>query len=213
MSGRRSSGRRPGASTTREELIDAARQEFSEHGVTGATTRRIAARAGVDPGMIRHHFGSKAGLWQAALELPVEPGRFLAAARTAPHDEVARVMLATLLRGWDSPLGGAFRAVIRSAVQDPVYADRAREFLLARAIMPVVRRVAPEAQGAAADPAVLAERASLAASQVTGLVLARYILRIEPLASAEHDWILDRIAPTVQGYLTGPLAGAPDPRS
>ncbi|WP_353827860.1 TetR family transcriptional regulator [Agromyces sp. SYSU T0242] len=199
------SGRRPGRSTTRDELVEAARHEFAERGVDGATTRRIAARAGVDPGMIRHHFGSKAGLWQAVLELPFDPFRLTAPVRQAPPEEVARVLLSTLLGHWEGPLGAGFRAMLRSAVQDPGYADGVRRFLLARAIMPVVRRVAPESREGGADPERLAERASLAASQVIGLIMARYFLRLEPLASADHEWVVDHVAPNVQRYLTGPI--------
>ncbi|WP_394554370.1 TetR family transcriptional regulator [Agromyces sp. MMS24-JH15] len=199
------SGRRRGPSTTRDDLITAARVEFAEHGVRGATTRRIAARAGVDPAMITHHFGSKSGLWQAVLDLPIDPAKLLAPVRSAPPEEAARALLGVLLRAWDSPLGVPLRAVVRSAVADPAYADRAREFVVARAILPTIRRVAPEAQGADPDPARLAERASLAATQIAGLILARYIIRIEPLASADHEWVIDRVAPNVQRYLTGPL--------
>lgn len=199
------SGRRPGASTTRQDLLDAARAEFAEHGVRGATTRRIATRAGVDPAMITHHFGSKAALWQAVLELPVDPAKLLAPVRSAPPEETARALLGVLLRAWDSPLGAPLRVAVRHAIADPAYADRVREFLIARAILPTIRRVAPEAQGPDVDADRLAERAALTASQLGGLILARYLIRIEPLASADPAWIVDRVAPTVQRYLTGPL--------
>ncbi|GAA2037601.1 TetR family transcriptional regulator [Agromyces tropicus] len=198
-------GRRPGRSTTRDELVEAARHEFAERGVEGATTRRIAARAGVDPGMIRHHFGSKAGLWQAVLELPFDPFRLAAPVRHAPPEEVGRVLVSTMLDLWEGPLGVGFRAMLRSAVQDPGYADGIRQFLLSRAIMPVVRRVAPESRDGEPDPERLAQRASLAASQVIGLIMARYFLRLEPLASADHEWVVAHVAPTVQHYLTGPI--------
>ncbi|QEO14070.1 TetR/AcrR family transcriptional regulator [Agromyces intestinalis] len=193
-------GRRRGASTTREDLIAAARVEFAEHGIDGATTRRIAARAGVDPAMIAHHFGSKDGLWQAVLDLPLDPVQVIAPLRDVPPDEAGRALLATLLATWDSPKGTALLAVLRSALRNPAFAAQAREFVVHRAILPFARRVAPEP-----DAARAAERASLVASQIGGLVLARYVLRIEPLASADHAWVIDRIGPTLQHYLTGPL--------
>ncbi|UOE43873.1 TetR family transcriptional regulator [Agromyces larvae] len=193
-------GRRRGASTTREDLIAAARVEFAEHGVDGATTRRIAARAGVDPAMIAHHFGSKDGLWQAVLDLPLDPVKVLEPLREVAPEDAGRALVATLISTWDSPMGGALMAVFRSALRNPGFAAQARDFVVGRAILPFTRRVAPEPDGARA-----AERASLVASQVGGLMMARYVLRIEPLASADHEWVIDRIGPAVQHYLTGPL--------
>ncbi|WP_395244424.1 TetR family transcriptional regulator [Agromyces sp. MMS24-K17] len=196
------SGRRRGRSTTRDDLVAAARIEFAQHGVDGTTTRRIAARAGVDPAMITHHFGSKDGLWQAVLELPIDPAQVVETLHDVPPERAGRALLAALLHTWDSPMGGPLLAVLRSAVRNPGFAAQARDFVVGRAILPFVRRVAPEPGGERA-----AERAALVASQVGGLMIARYVLRIEPLASADHEWILARVGPTVQGYLTGPLPG------
>ena len=194
------SGRRPGTSTTRQDLIDAGRVVFAERGIAGATTRLIAAEAGVDPAMIQHHLGSKDGLFQAVVAFPVDPAKVLAPMFTAPPDEAGRTLLGLMLATWDSVAGAGLLALLRSATQDPVFAEQAREYLLHRAILPIVGRLAPDPR-----PELVAERASLVASQVAGLMLARYVLRLEPLASADHDWILERIAPTVQRYLTGPL--------
>ena len=196
------SGRRPGTSTTRQDLIDAGRVVFAERGIAGATTRLIAAEAGVDPAMIQHHFGSKDRLFQVVVAFPVDPAKVLAPMFTAPPEEAGRTLLGLMLATWDSEAGAGLLALMRSATQDPVFAEQAREYLLHRAILPIVARIAPDPR-----PDLVAERASLVASQVAGLMLARYVLRLEPLASADHDWILERIAPTVQRYLTGPLPG------
>ena len=196
------SGRRPGTSTTRQDLIDAGRVVFAERGIAGATTRLIAAEAGVDPAMIQHHFGSKDGLFQVVVAFPVDPAKVLAPMFTAPPEEAGRTLLGLMLATWDSEAGAGLLALLRSATQDPVFAEQTREYLLRRAILPIVGRLAPDPR-----PDLVAERASLVASQVAGLMLARYVLRLEPLASADHDWILERIAPTVQRYLMGPLPG------
>jgi AcrR family transcriptional regulator len=193
-------GRRPGRSTTRQDLIDAARVVFAERGIAGATTRLIAAEAGVDASMIQHHFGSKDGLFQAVLAIPVDPAKVLAPMFSASPYDAGRTLLGLMLATWDSEVGSSILALVRSATQDPTIAEQAREYLLHRAILPIVRRFAPDPR-----PDHVAERASLLATQVAGLLLARYVLRIEPLASADHEWILERIAPTVQRYLTGPL--------
>ena len=196
------SGRRPGTSTTRQDLIDAGRVVFAERGIAGATTRLIAAEAGVDPAMIQHHFGSKDGLFQVVVAFPVDPAKVLAPMFTAPPEEAGRTLLGLMLATWDSEAGAGLLALLRSATQDPVFAEQTREYLLRRAILPIVGRLAPDPR-----PDLVAERAALVASQVAGLMLARYVLRLEPLASADHDWILERIAPTVQRYLMGPLPG------
>jgi AcrR family transcriptional regulator len=53
---------------TRKRIIDAAARAFSERGFRGASTREIAARAGVNQGLITYHFRSKERLWKAALD-------------------------------------------------------------------------------------------------------------------------------------------------
>lgn len=198
-------GRRPGTSTTREQLIDAARELFAERGYDAATTREIAARAGVDPGMIRHHFGSKENLFLQSLEGAGGIVDRMQEIVEGPVEDLAEGLLRRMLSVWDSPISSAGIAIIRSATQHEWAAKLARDFILKSAIRPVVARVE-------ADPDVAAVRAALVASQMGGLLLVRYILRAEPLASASHDTVAEAIVPTLQRYLTGPvpvLAPAP----
>lgn len=54
-------------SETKERIIQAAAQLFSERGYTGATTRAIAAAAGVNEVTLFRHFGSKQALFQAVI--------------------------------------------------------------------------------------------------------------------------------------------------
>jgi AcrR family transcriptional regulator len=191
-------GRRPGASTTREQLIDAARELFAERGYDAATTREIAARAGVDPGMIRHHFGSKEHLFLTSLEGAGGIVERLQDVLDGPVEGMAEVLLRRVLSLWDSPVSSAGIAIIRSATQHEWAAKLARDFVLKTAIRPVIARVE-------ADPDVAAVRAALVASQMGGLLLMRYVLKVEPLASAGHDAIVAAIAPTLHRYLTGPV--------
>ncbi|MEZ7125286.1 TetR/AcrR family transcriptional regulator [Nonomuraea sp. AD125B] len=51
--------------TARARIRDAALRHFGEHGFDRATTRAIAETAGVSPGLLRHHFGSKQALREA----------------------------------------------------------------------------------------------------------------------------------------------------
>ncbi|WP_022900245.1 TetR family transcriptional regulator [Humibacter albus] len=195
------SGRRPGKSTTRQELLDAARAVFADRGVDG-TTREIAHRAGVDPAMIAHYFGSKGGLFEAVTALQVDPGEVVRPVLDVDPEDAARRLLETLLRVWDAH-ASVLSGLLRSATRNATLAGQLRGFVLDRAIRPVVTRFAPN------DDEV-ETRAALLASQIAGLLLTRYVLHWEPIASAEPDWIVAHIGPTVQGYLTGalPEAGA-----
>lgn len=195
------SGRRPGKSTTRQELLDAAREVFADRGVDGATTREIAQRAGVDPAMIAHYFGSKGGLFEAVTALQVDPRQVVAPVLEANPEDAARQLLTALLRVWDAH-ASVLTAVLRSATRNKALAAQMRTFILERAVGPVAARFAPSEEE-------VDVRAALLASQIAGLVLTRYVLRWEPLASADPDWIVDHIGPTVQTYLTGPLPAPP----
>lgn len=189
------SGRRRGPSTTRQELLDAARAVFADRGVDG-TTREIAQRAGVDPAMISHYFGSKGGLFEAVTALQIDPAAVIAPVLDADAQDAARQLVTALVRTWDAH-SAVIAAVLRSATRNKTLAAQARAFILERAVRPVVTRFSPDAE--------IETRSALLASQIAGLLLTRYVLRWEPLASAGPEWVVDHIAPTVQGYLTGPL--------
>ncbi|HWD61725.1 MAG TPA: TetR family transcriptional regulator [Humibacter sp.] len=190
------SGRRKGPSTTRQELMDAAREVFADRG-DSATTREIAGKAGVDPAMIAHYFGSKGGLFDAVTSLSVDPADVVAPVLDASPDDAARELLTTLLGVWDSH-SSMLAALLRTATRNKTLAAQMRTFILDRGIRPVVIRFSP-------DPSEVETRAALMATQIAGLVLGRYVLRWEPIASAEPAWVVEHIAPTVQRYLTAPL--------
>lgn len=70
-------GRRPGAGATREKILAAARSHFGEAGYDGGTVRGIAAGAEVDPALVMHYFGSKEGVFRAAMDFPIDPAEFI----------------------------------------------------------------------------------------------------------------------------------------
>ena len=192
-------GRRPGESRTRHAILEVAREEFAQRGFDNATVRQIASRAGVDPAMIAHHFGSKQQLFLAALEVPFDPAEEIAQVVDGPREELAARLLTRFLRVWDSPLGAGAIAVVRTAVQRDDSAALLRDLALSSALRPLM---------AAMDgtPEERLWRANLAASQLVGLIFTRYVVRLEPLASASHADVVRSIAPTVQRYLTGPVS-------
>ena len=197
-------GRRPGVSGTREAILDAARRAFAEQGYQQATIRGVADLAGVDPALVHHYFGTKQDLFVAAVELPVNPiGQLMAVLADEP-DQIGQRIVEVFLSIWDhaadrSPL----LALIRSAVGDERAAAMLREFITEEVLGQLARRLgSPDAR----------LRATLVGSQLIGLAMARYIVRVEPLASAPAAELAAAVGPTVQRYLTGDLlAVAPGP--
>jgi AcrR family transcriptional regulator len=180
-------------------VLAAARTAFADRGFDGATIRGIATAAGVDPALVHHYFGSKDQLFLAAIEAPADPGDLLPEVLAGGPDDLGRNLLRMFLRLWDGPARPAGLALIRSAVSNESMAKLVREFLVAQ----VLRRVVGTLD---APPAERDARAALVASQLAGLVLTRYVLRLEPLASASAEELVEAMAPTLQRYLTGEVA-------
>jgi AcrR family transcriptional regulator len=178
-------------------VLEAARRTFAARGYDAASLRMIAADAGVDPGMVRHFFGSKAGLFQAAMELPFDAEVVLPVLLAGGLDGIGE----RLLRFFLSVFGSAadrnpFITLLRSAVSHEDSARMFREFVTEQ----LLGRVAAAVQ--LPQPRL---RAALVGSQLAGLVLIRYVIRVEPLASADPDTVVAAVAPTLQRYLTGDL--------
>jgi AcrR family transcriptional regulator len=194
--GGRPRGRRPAGEDTRAALLDAARVEFTERGFDGATVRAIAQRAGVDPAMVNHWFGGKEALFVAVMEIPVNPDEIIPRLLDGPPERLAERILRTFLSVWDADGGGAMAALVRSVASHDAAARMMREFVSRLIIGRVVSTVAPDR---------LELRAALCGTQVIGLGMIRYVIRLEPLASADHDTVVTAIAPNLQRYLTGVL--------
>ncbi|MBB5917692.1 AcrR family transcriptional regulator [Nocardia transvalensis] len=205
------SGRRPGRPGTREAILDAARIRFAEVGFDNASVRSIAAQAGVDPALVHHYFGAKQQLLTAALDLPLDPALIRDRIAAAPSDRIGETIVRTVLGIWDSPVGvhavAAFRSIL-GGTNDPALA---RAFLLEVVLRDVRDRVDdPPGSGTA--------RVLLAASQMIGLLVARKVVGVEPLASLTPDQLAVLVGPAVQRYLTGDLdlpdaALSPEPKT
>ena len=189
-------GRRRAGENTRAALLDAARVEFTERGFDGATVRVIAQRAGVDAAMVNHWFGGKDGLFVAAMEIPFNPAEIIPRILDGAPEQLAERILRTFLSVWDANGGGALAALMRSVASHEGAARMMREFISRVIIGRIVSAVAPD------RPEL---RAALCGTQVAGLAMIRYVIRLEPLASAEHDTVVAVIAPNLQRYLTGVL--------
>lgn len=185
-------GRRKGSPDTRAEILDAARIEFTRAGYGSATIRSIAQRASVDPALVMHYFESKQGLFVAAIDVPVNPADILAGV-FADGAPVGRRLIATMLTIWDSSANrNALVAVLRSATADGPIHDQVLEFLE----VAILDSLEAQLDG---DDARL--RATLAGSQLVGLLTGRYLLELEPIASASVDDLADRVGPVIDAYL------------
>lgn len=180
-------------------MLAAARAAFAERGFDGATIRQVATAAGVDPALVHHYFGSKDQLFLAAIEAPANPADLLPEVLAGGRDQLGENVVRMLLRVWDGPARSAGLALVRSAVGNEWTAKLLREFLVSQ----VLRRVV----GSLGLPRREADvRGALAASQLIGVVIGRYVLKIEPLAGASPEELVAAIGPTVQRYLTGDVA-------
>lgn len=191
-------GRRPGNQDTREAILEAARGAFGERGYDGASIRGIATSAGVDPALIHHYFGTKDQLFIAAMRFPVDPGTIIPAIFSGDGEHIGERIVRAVLGVWDSPAGSTAAAVVRSAIQQQWMARMLRDFLMTQ----VIRRVAAATGMPQEDMQV---RAPLVMSQLLGMIVARYIIQVEPLATMPADTVVQLIGPTLQHYIMDPL--------
>ncbi|MFN8074956.1 MAG: TetR family transcriptional regulator [Kineosporiaceae bacterium] len=190
-------GRRPAGEDARAAIVAAARAEFAERGYEATTLRGIARVAGVDARLVHHYFDGKDEVFAAAMEVPVPPRMIVEAVLQGPREEIGVRLLTTMFGVWDAP-GGRERitAIVSSATASPTGARIIREFLVTE----IFGRIAASLD---VDRATL--RASLVGSQMIGLIMARYVVQIDPVASAPAPELVAAVAPTVQRYLTGEL--------
>lgn len=181
---------------TKARILAAAAAEFGEHGYEGASIRSIARRAEVDPSLVHHYFDDKAALVAEVVAVPLRPDRIVAGALEGPVEELGERLLRGVLTAWDSPaVRPAATAALRSAIGQGPVARMLHEFLRREIMHRLASRLGDDADAEL--------RAELAASQVVGVIMVRYILAFEPLASLSHDEIVARVAPAVQWHLTG----------
>jgi len=181
---------------TKARILEAAAAEFGERGYEGASIRSIARRADVDPSLVHHYFDDKSALVAEVVAVPLRPDRIVQGALDGPIEELGARLLRGVLAAWNNPaVKPAATAAMRSAIGQGPVAPMLREFLRRGIMHHVATRI-----GDAADAEL---RAELAASQVVGVIMVRYVLAFEPVASLSDDEIVERVAPAVQWHLTG----------
>jgi AcrR family transcriptional regulator len=201
--GRRRPGRPAGSSDTRDQILASARELFARNGFGHTSIRAVAAAASVDSALVHHYFGTKEKLFAAAVHIPIDPMDVIGPLREVPVEELGHKLLSMLLPLWDSELGASFVATLRSILAGSEV-NLFRTFIQDVIAVEVGTRVDnPPGSGII--------RIQFVASQLVGVVMARYILELEPFASLPPQEIAATIAPNLQRYLTGDLPGWPAP--
>lgn len=191
-------GRRGGATASRAQILDTARRLFAVHGFEGTSLRQIARETGVDPAMVHHFFKGKDELFALSVALPADPERILAGVDGYAPEVRAEAIVQALLRLWESPAQHSLVAFLRGTL-----GSRAKTMLLRELVQrTILGRIMAGVPG---PPAEVAMRGNLVATQIVGVLLVRYVVRLEPLASASPDDVVRLVAPNVQHYLTGDL--------
>lgn len=182
---------------TRDRILDAAREEFSERGYEKTSVRGIAKAAGVDSALVHHYFGTKEQVFEVAVEGAMAPA--LGAPDMiveGPLDDVGERLTRFFFGVWENPTSRTpLLAIVRSAVNNDTAAAVFRRLVAAQLLRRIAARLdTPDAE----------LRAELAAAQLVGVAMLRYVIKVEPLASADVERIVAGVAPVVQGHLTNP---------
>ena len=197
----RRTGRPAGSPPNREAILESAREQFAERGYDGATIRGIAAGARVDPALVHHYFGTKDQLLLATLMEAAQVDNAIATLLAGGLDGLGERLLRATFETYDTTLGPMRQAIvglIRNAVASEDAARLLREGFAGGGLVRLLEGLD------ASQPRL---RAALVGGELFGLALARFVVRVEPIASADIDSIVAWYAPTIQRHLTGPLAG------
>ncbi|KOV73961.1 TetR family transcriptional regulator [Streptomyces sp. NRRL WC-3618] len=185
------------APAARDRILAAAREEFAERGYEKTSVRGIAKAAGVDPALVHHYFGTKEQVFEASIEVAVgpllnAPGSIAEGPLDGAGEQLARFFFGV----WENPATrNALLAIVRSAMNNEAAAGVFRRLISAQ----LLRRIAAQLDLPDAEL-----RAELAAAQLVGIAMLRYVIKVEPLASATPDQIIKRVAPVIQSHLAGP---------
>jgi AcrR family transcriptional regulator len=172
-------------------ILAAAQELFSQLGYDHTTIRAVAAKASIDPAMVMRYFGSKDELFARAASIDLN----LPPLRTIAPDAVGETLARRFLEIWEGPGSAKAMAImLRSATSNEFAAEKARE-VFARQVGPAIASLG----SAATAP----QRAGLVSSQLLGLALSRYILRLPPIVAMSRDEIVAQIGPVLQRYATG----------
>jgi AcrR family transcriptional regulator len=174
---------------TKAAILAAARETFAASGYQAATIRTIAAAAGIDPAMVMRYFGNKERLFAAAAEFDLR----LPDLSALPRNAIGAALVDHFLQRWEED--ETLMALLRAAVTNATAAER-MQAIFATQVAPTIARLRGEPRPVAAT------RAGLVATQMLGLALCRYVLKLPPVVALKRAEIVRRVGATIQGYLT-----------
>ncbi|MFD0559672.1 TetR family transcriptional regulator [Stackebrandtia endophytica] len=192
--GRKRSGRRPGRPDTRQQILAAAREIFAAEGYERSSIRRIATAAEVDPALIHHYFGTKDKLFLEAVEAPFDPKTVIPEVFGPGITDVGERLVRAFIGVWDSPNGTRAEAFLRSAVNHPFMSKLVEQFILNHIIKTALNNLDAEIDH-------VSVRGSLIASQLLGLAVARYLVKLSAIRDLSPDTLAKIYGPTIQRYL------------
>ncbi len=173
---------------TKAAILAAAREHFAASGYDAATIRAIAAAAGIDPAMVMRYFGNKEKLFAVAAEFDLR----LPDLSAMPKRAVGAALVEHFLDRWEAD--ETLMALLRTAVTHEAAAERMRG-IFASQLVPTVARLSGESRKR------VAMRAGLISTQMLGLALCRYVLKLPPVVGIKRAELVRRLGPTIQGYL------------
>ncbi|HEY2203652.1 MAG TPA: TetR family transcriptional regulator [Pseudonocardia sp.] len=190
--------------STRTAIVSTARRLFADRGYQGTTIRAVAAEAGIDPSMVMRYYGNKEGLFAAAVDIDLG----LPSAADLPRDRIGEAIAGHVLRRWEGELADELIILLlRSACTNETAAEQLRQ-VFQRQVLPLVREISGDAPDAD-------RRAALLGTQVIGLAMCRYVLRLPSMVAMDRPTLVASLAPVLRHYLLGDLDrdldGAPRP--
>jgi AcrR family transcriptional regulator len=202
--GGRGPGRRPGPTETRAEILAAARRLFSEKGYEAVSVRAIARAAQVDPALVHHFFDNKERLFVTALQFPIEPSTVLPGVLDGPREELGERLVRMFVGIWNDPATReAMLALLRAAISTERAATMMRQFVTSA----ILARIT-ETSG------IPPLRITGAIGQMIGVMIVRYVVKVEPMASVDDEELVALLTPVLQRYFdTDDAAGSAAVRS
>lgn len=191
-------GRRPGGADTRSVIVEAARVEFAAQGYDATSLRAVARRAEVDPALVHHYFGGKSALFTTVMDVPGSPLGLIGAVIEGPREQAGERLVHGLIGSWDTADGQQrFQALLRAAVTHDDAKRMLGDFLTREVFVKLVAAFAPpNCQRTDCEL-----RASLAAAQVVGIALMRYIIEVPVMVEARQEDLARLVGPSIQRYL------------
>lgn len=191
-------GRRPGSTRTKDAILSAAMESFTQKGYAATSIRGVARTAEVDPALVIHFFGTKDGLFNAAIRGGGLPVRHISEVLDGDPALLGERLVRRYLSLWEDPATGPrLHAILHAAAASDVAAAMLTGFITDEVLRPVAEHLG------VADGE---KRAILAGSQLIGLAMTRYVLKVEALAALPIEDVVAAAGPAVQRYFTGDLA-------